>query len=289
MAPSRKPPLVAVALLVVVSFVAEGEIVTAGETAPRRSGSVTEESLGASYNQLGLQHVLGIRWTRPLFQSPHPLLADAHVSSGFAHTLTPSYMRMGIWVELAPVSVLGVRAGIEPGSYFGTFGSLRSHRSYESCFDSECGTAGIPGSAERSYLSPTLRLRLGSLAMASTATMEWWWSSAAGPYYYEPSRDTLLRSSGDRLLTVSAVLVRQVARRDGGQVTYGLSYDLTYVWAAPGNRAQRVGVVAARRLASKRLGWQSPTVGLRVGYYLDHPQRKGQATVAAFVSVERSR
>ncbi len=283
MAPRPKPLLVAVVLLVVAP------LSRAEESGPRRSGRVVEESLGASYNQLGLQHVLGVRWTRPLYPSLQPLLADGRVAAGFARTLTPSYMRVGAWAELAPLSILGLRAGVEPGSYFGTFGSLRSHRSYGSCFDTACGTAGDPGSGGRFYLSPSLRLRLGSFAMASTATVEWWWSSAAGPFYYEPSRDTLLRSSGDRLLTVSAVLVRQRPRRDGGQLTYGLSYDLTEVWAAPGNRAQQLGIVAARRLATGRRGWQSPTVGVRVGYYLRHPQRKGQLTVAAFVSAERSR
>ncbi len=284
MAKPRMLPFVALA------FLATPPLVTAEEIAPRRSGSVVDESLGASYNQLGLQHVLGVRWTRSLFHSPSPLLQDAHLAGGLTHTLTPSYMRAGAWLEMAPLSVFSVRAGIEPGTYFGTFSSLRSYNSYDSCLASGCGSARRPGSGARLSVSPTARLRLGAFAAASTATLEWWWSSAAGPFFYEPSRDTLLRSSGDRLFTVSTVLVRRVPQGGGGELTYGVSHDITEVFAAPApNRSQRIGVVVARRLASRRLGLPSPTIGLRVGYYLGDPRRKGQLSATLGVSIEHRR
>jgi hypothetical protein len=281
--PLAKLPLAVLAILAAASLVA-GQ-----EQASLRARSVSEESLGASINRLGLQHVLGVRWTRPLYSSRNPLLADAHVAGGFAHTLTPSYMRAGAWVEAAPLSILGLGAGLEPGAYFGTFGSLAAYPRYDSRVGSAAGAPCGPGSGGRLYLSPAVKLRLGQLALASSAALEWWWSSSPGPFYYEPSRDTLLRSSGDRLLTVSAVLVRQVAQRAGGSLTYGVSYDLSEVPAAPANRSQRLGIVVARRLTSQHRGLQSPTVGLRVGYYLDDPERKGQLTIAAGVSVERDR
>lgn len=282
MAQPRTLPFVALA------FLAAAPLATTEEIAPGRSVRIVDESLGASYNPLGLQHVLGVRWTRPLFRTSSPLLQDAHLAGGLTHTLTPSYTRVGAWLEVAPMSVLSVRTGIEPGIYFGTFKSLKSYESYDSCLASGCGGARRAGSGARLSVSPTVRLRLGAFAAASAASVEWWWSSAAGPFFYEPSRDTLLRSSGDRLLTVSTVLVRQVPR-GGGELTYGVSHDVTEVFAAPANRSQRVGVVVARRLASRRLGLQSPTIGLRVGYYLGDPQRKGQLTAALGVSVERRR
>ncbi len=252
-----------------------------------RTTSHSEESIGVSVNRLGLQHVLGVRWARPLFRSASVLLADAQISAGVAHTLTPAYMRADAWVAAAPLSVLGLRLGLEPGAYFGTFGSLASSRSYSSW-----PVGGAPGGAAiggRAYLSPTLRMRIGGFAMTSTAALEWWWASVPGPFYYEPSRDTLLRSPGDRLLTVSALLVHQTKRQSGRPLSYGLSYELTELPAAPGNRSQRLGVVVSRRLASSRLGLDSPTVGLRIAYYLDDPQRQGQLAIALGMSVERGR
>ena len=132
----RKLPLAALALL------AAAPLVTAEEVVLSPSRRVTEESVGASYNRLGLQHVFGVRWTRPLIRSRRPLLEGAHVSGGLSHTLTPSYMRVGAWAEVAPLSVLDVRAGLEPGAYFGTFGSLMSYGSYDAGLGNVRGATG---------------------------------------------------------------------------------------------------------------------------------------------------
>jgi hypothetical protein len=86
---------------------------------------------------------------------------------------------------------------------------------------------------------------------------------------------------------VSTVLVRQVPQGRGGRLSYGVSYELTDVPAAPGNRSQKAGVVVARRFAQRRLGLPSPSLGLRVAYYIDDPYRQGQLTASLGVSVER--
>lgn len=253
---------------------------------PRRS---LDQSLGGSVNRLGLQHTLGVRLSRPLSESAQPLLADAHVSAGLSHALTPSYTRLTLWAELAPLSILELRAGVEPGVYFGSFGSLQSFDGAGSDWsdDARHGRAGRAGVGARAFAASTLKLRLGELAVASTTTAEWWRSNAPGPYFYEPSRDTLLRAAGDRLLTVSSVLVRQQARASGGRLTYGLSHELLLVADQPGSRSQKAGVVVARRLAQGRSGRPGPTIGARVAYYLEDPHRKGQLTASLGVSVER--
>jgi hypothetical protein len=115
----------------------------------------------------------------------------------------------------------------------------------------------------------------------------WWRSSATGPFFYEPSQDTLLRAAGDRLVAASTALVRQVPLKRGGALTYGMGYELTVVPGAPGNRSQRLGVVFARRLSGRHLGLASPSLGMRVAYYLDDPSRGGQLAAALGVSVER--
>jgi len=261
--------------------------------APPRPWSTVEESLGASFNRLGLQNQLGIVWGRPLVRSADPLLADAHLAAGFTHTLTPSYTRLGAWVEIAPLSVFVLRAGAEPSLYFGTFGSLMSFSAYDDDFsdrtrDARSGDA-YPGSAVRLHVTPSVRMRLGSFALASSAALEWWASNVSGPFFYEPARDTLLKAAGDRLLLVSTVLVRERRTKSGGILRYGASHDLTEVPDAPGNRSQKVGLIVARRLASRRLGLPSPWIGARVGYYLDDPSRKGQLTAAIGISMERGR
>ncbi|HXK10109.1 MAG TPA: hypothetical protein VMT70_10720 [Vicinamibacteria bacterium] len=266
---------------------------SAGETPSARPWSSLEESLGASFNRLGLQNQLELSWGQPLTESRNALLADAHLGAGFTHTLTPSYTRLGAWVEAAPLSILVVRAGAEPSYYFGTFGSLMSFGSYDDDFSDRAREARAsdarPGSAVRFHVSPTVRMRLGSFAVASSAALEWWASTAAGPLFYEPARDTLLKAAGDRLLLVSSVLVRERRTKGGGTIRFGLSHDLTYVMDAPGNRCQKLGLVFARRLAGRHLGLPSPWLGAGVGYYLDDPTRKGQVTAGVGLSMERSR
>ncbi len=256
-------------------------------------GPELEESLGASVNQLGLQNVLGVRWTRPLTDSQQPLLADAHLRAGLSHTLTPSYTRLCAWLELAPLSILELRAGVEPGAYFGSFGNLMSFGAYGDDFSDAARSmrtaSAHAGTGNRLFVSPTLKGRVGTFVFASSASMEWWRSSAAGPLYYEPARDTLLDSDGDRLLALTTVFARRRALRGGGELTYGLSHDLTEVFAAPANRSQRIGVVLARRLAPSRPSLPSRTVALRVVYYLQDPIRKGELGAALGVSLASGR
>lgn len=289
-------PLLAVVVLASSSPLAAR--VSADSTAPQPGvdarGPELDESFGASFNQLGLQNTLGLRWTRPLTRSRHPLLADAHLRAGLTHTLTPSYTRLSAWFELSPLSILDLRAGVEPAAYFGTFGSLMSFDSYGDDFGDRLRSArraeGRAGTGVRFFLAPTLKGRLGALVFASSASLEWWRSSAAGPLYYEPARDTLLRSDGDRLLTLSTVIARRQPLGGGGELTCGLKHDLTEVFAAAGNRSQKVGLFAARQLAARHLSLPARSVVVvQIAYYLEDPIRKGQLGAALGVSLGRGR
>ncbi len=276
-----------------VAWAHEGPAEGAVQPVAELRGPELEESLGASVNQLGLQNVVGVRWTRPLTDSQQPLLADAHLRAGLSHTLTPSYTRLCAWLELSPLSILDLRAGVEPGAYFGSFGNLMSFGAYGDDFSDRARStrtaSAHAGTGNRLFVAPALKGRVGTYVFASSASLEWWRSSAAGPLYYEPARDTLLRAVGDRLLTLTTVLARRRPLRGGGELTYGLSHDLTEVFAAPANRSQRIGVVVARRLAPRYPSLPSRAVALRVLSYLEDPIRQGQLGAALGVSLASGR
>jgi hypothetical protein len=261
----------------------------AEETPPRESARQLDEGLGFSVNKLGLRHTLDLFWRRPLSSSSSPLLKDAHLSIGVTHALTPSYTRLGAWVQFAPLSILEVQAGAEPGAYFGTFGSLMSFSSYHEPFDDGARDArkdeARSGAGSRLYVSPTLRMKLGVLVVASSADFEWWRSSATGPLYYEPARDTLLKVDGDRRVATSTVLLRQHDLASRGTLSYGLIHNLTEVFDASENRSQQIGVVVLRRFGPRRFGLRAPSIGGRVSYYLSDPSRKGQITAAVGMSI----
>ncbi|MEX2272652.1 MAG: hypothetical protein WD690_14360 [Vicinamibacterales bacterium] len=97
--------------------------------------------LWASINSAGLQNTLELSWTRPASTSTHPLLAGAHFGAGIVHALTPTQMRLGGWVEYSPLSILDVRAGVDPSVYFGTFNSLQGFDAYADPFDTDARKA----------------------------------------------------------------------------------------------------------------------------------------------------
>jgi hypothetical protein len=280
--------------VLVLTFLAGAASATPGAEGPSENhGPQVDEALGFSINKLGLQHSLDLRWTRSLTSSTHPLLADAHVAAGLSHVLTPSYTRLAAWVEVAPLSILELRAGAEPAAYFGTFSSLLSFDGYQDRFDDDTLKArkheAKSGTGSRLYAGSTLKLRLGPLVAASSADLEWWRSSAAGPFYYEPARDTLFRVDGDRMLAMSTVLLRPFDLGPRGKVSFGVVHSLAYVFDAPDNQSQRIGVVVLRQFGARRFGLHAPKIGGQLGWYLRDPYRKGQLSLAVGVTTRLAR
>ena len=255
-----------------------GASLGADETLAWRATS--RESLGASLNPLGLQNVLAREWQRPLTSSRRPLLSDAHWSFGVESRVTPAYARVGAWAELAPLSILKLRAGIEPAGYFGTFKSLLAFDGYDSRFDDDArrerGGEARAAFAGRAYLAPTLQLKAGHLAFRARAELEWWKAQIAGPYFYEPARDTLLKAHGDAMMTGESILVYELASSPGRKTLVGVVHDLTLVYAARQNRKQDVGVLAILGLGKRLFGMRELTLQAKVVRYVEDPNRENQ-------------
>lgn len=235
-------------------------------------------SFGGSFNPLGLQDVLDVSWRRPLSGSQNRLLSEAHVSFGLSQRLTPAYDRLGVWAELAPLSVLDIRAGVEPVVYFGTFKSLLYFPEYSARFNDDARKARADeaafGLAGRVYVAPTLKARIGSVLVRARTEFDWWRARDKGRFFYEPSRDTLLRASGDAMVTGEAVLLYEWKFAAGRKLLLGPVYDLTWVYDARENRKQDVGVVGVWQPGVKSLGLREPVLFAKVFYYLEDPWKK---------------
>jgi hypothetical protein len=247
--------------------------------------------LGASINNAGAQLSFDLSRRRPLSRSRHPLLADAHVAIGETAAFTPAHVRAGVWLEAAPLSVFVLRVGAEPAYYFGTFDSLGSFDSRHDSFDSDIRRergGAVSGTTIRLYVTPTLRLRARRFIGLVSADLERWSSSAAGPFFYEPTRDTLLDASGDRLITVSSALLYEqpVAR---GRVTAGVTHSRMRVHGESLNEVQRLGVVVARQSDAQFFAFDRPTITLSAARYLKDPskQRQWTASMAIGFSLHR--
>lgn len=258
--------------------------------------TVTEvrTQLGASINNLGVQQSLEWSRRRPLAPGAGPLRSEAHVQFGATTSVTPSFARVGAWVQVAPLSILVVRAGVEPAYYFGTFNSLMRFDRRDDLFDTDTRKArggATTGTVLRWYVTPSLRLRLGSIVAAASADVERWSASADGPLFYEPTRDTLLGTSGDSVFALQHVVMYEHMKASGTRVSIGGIHTIQRVHGVrlPLNQVQKLGVLLMTRSTGRVAGFTAPSLTATVARYLDDPSKEGgwTAAVAAGISLRR--
>jgi hypothetical protein len=232
-------------------------------------------------NEPGLQNTWEASWTRPLYRRT----AEARAGAGVSLTLSPSYARWGPWIELSPLPILDFKAGWEPLYYFGAFGSLLGFQKREDDFgrqvrddrDSEARSAW----GRRLYAAPAFKARVGSVAAHAGATFEWWKAHAPAPYFYEPFRDTLLKSSGDRLVATRAALLYEHGLGTGEKMSVGPLHQITRVRRAPANRVERLGALVLWEPGPDWGKFQRPLIVLEISRYLEDPFKEGEWTATA--------
>lgn len=263
------------------------------ETASTPSGARREVrgQLGASVNNAGVQNTLETSWTWRTSRSTHPLLSGAHVATGITNALTPTQAKLGGWVEYSPLSILDLRAGFDPAIYFGTFDSLMGFMSYDEPFNPDYRKArggAKAGVSARTYLSPTLKFRAGPIVASAGAEFEWWHSSAGEAFFYEPTRDTLLKSGGDRLLNTTSVLMYQ---RMGGAGSFSIGglHTMARVADAPDNRVQKLGMIVISEWEATRYHLPHPRLTVVIARYLEDPNKQDGWTAAVAVGFRTGR
>lgn len=247
--------------------------------APSPEASETNVSLGGAVNPPGVQGAAEAVRRRGLWRSSHPLLSETHAALGAAVTASPAFLRAGVWVEVAPVAPVVVRAGAEPGFYLGTFGALVPYASMQADFSREARRArsgeAEPGWGSRLYVSPTLRARAGRFRGLATLDLERWRAEGPGTIYYEPARDTLLPADGGTLVRGSAVVLYEHPWRRG-PLGIGATWSRSQVRDVRGNRIERVGGLLRWATNRRRLRLPDPVFLLNVFRYSAHPFQEGE-------------
>lgn len=257
--------------------------VTHGEAAERQ----VRGGFALQMNPIGVRADLEAIWRRRLSASTHPLLRDAHLAFGVGDQLTPASNQTQAWIEVSPLSILDIRAGVTGVAYFGTFGNLVGLKGYGSDFSDDARKAleegATSGVGRRFFVSPALKFKAGRVSVRTTADFESWKvKDAPGPVYYEPNRGTLLDARGDSLVSGSNVVLCDLSKGGAETVRVGVLHDYLKVWDAPSNRRQRVGPLALIKLGEGRLGGRDRVLSFAVLKYLKAPDRTG---VGGFVSL----
>jgi hypothetical protein len=239
------------------------------------------DTLGVSVNPIGLQDQLTVSWRWGLSASKNPFLSDAHVAVGVSNNFSPAYERFEMWAELSPLSVLDLKAGLEPVFYFGTFGHLVGFPSYDADFGKDEREAikdqAVSRTGIRYHLSPTFKIKIGRVVARTGAEFEWWRVDGPGAFFYEPMRDTLLDSEGDALMTLSSQVFYEFPSDPGGRkILAGLFHDRIDVHDAPQNLRERLGPIAVWTLGDRRFGVREPTVIASVYSHLQDRSKDGE-------------
>lgn len=244
------------------------------------------ETVGFSLNLIGLQNAFDLTWTWKLNQSENPLLSGAHFTIGLSDYLSPSFQRVGGWVEFSPLSILDFRVGVEPAYYFGTFGSVIGFADYNGLYseDERDRRAGerLAAFAGRAYFSPTFKIKVGHVIFASSAEFELWKAQnperiSGGTFFYEPARDTLIDGNGDFVITASSILLYEFLFPHQRTLLAGFVHDLLSLPNLSGepdndNQRQTLGLLAVYSLGDKFLGLHRPQVISKAFYYIkDRP------------------
>lgn len=261
-----------------------------GPTAFEPASPVTTElrtQFGASYNNPGLQQ--SIEWSKRRLTRPGagPLTADAHVSFGSQAVLSPSYARVGVWAEYAPLSILSLRLGAEPSQFFGTFDSLMSFDRQDAAFDNDTRRergGAASGRVVRLYATPTVRVRAGHVVALASGDIERWYSSSAGPWFYEPTRDTLLESRGSNVAASRVVVIYEHVTAAGARLGLGGIHTFQEVDRRKLNEVQRLGVISTLQSNGRWRFLNRPALTVIAARYLEDPSKDGGYFAAVTVA-----
>ena len=248
------------------------------------------------YNPVGLETQIRAGYQRRLFASENPLFRDNFVFLGVLPKLNPAFLRIGPAVDVQPLSILHLRAGVEHVRFFGTFGFLQSFASPRADYSDSTlddrqdpdddGESSYATDGTHAFFEPTFQIKIGHIVVRNKFSVEYWNLGLRGgdTVFYDATLDTLVPDDGMNITNDADVLYAT----DWG-LTAGLRHSFVRpIYEAehfqPGenrgfieNRHNRLGVLAAYTFFDRGYTrFNKPTVIVISSWYLSHRWRTGE-------------
>lgn len=159
---------------------------------------------GLQWNPPGLETRLLVDYRYLLYRSDSLALADNFVGIGGTVRVNPAFTRLGVAIELQPLTLLTVRATYEWRGYYGVVRNLQSFSSARADYSPNAlaarSSAGVnyAGSGHQFRLQALLRAKFGPVALIGELELWHFRMNLRGgdAVFYDASVDTLLPDGG---------------------------------------------------------------------------------------------
>jgi len=251
--------------------------------------------LAARYNALGLFEEFRLSYRYRMLDSDHILLRDTFAGIGIVPSLSPAFMRIGMFAELQPITMLTLTAQYEAIRYFGAFRVMQS-------FPDATGEASDTDLSrlrdeKRTYVTTGQQFTLAALLQGKVANFVFRFNTRftytdmtlreGDSVYYDIIFDYLAPGRGWAVNNDSDLLYTMPIGKNRGAFTFGLRYSVGHAFYDgaqlpvgvdnPNTPIQRLGPFLAYTFFSK---WgerfNNPTVVLLSQWWLSHRYRTGR-------------
>jgi hypothetical protein len=235
------------------------------------------------YNPLGLLEYARAIYRAPIYSSESAMFRTNFAGVGVDAWASPAFVRGGLVMELQPLSILLLWAGIEGIAYFGTFDFLQSFPGAtsswsDSDFDERAELSYATTGSEITF-GATLQVKLGPIAARSIFR-------GSRPSYdlregdtalYEPRFDILVPNDGWYINDdVDLLYVSDFGLIAGVRWTFAKAF---FEEPDPNPLTHRIGPFLAYRFYSDPRGstmFNEPTIILIANWWIRHRYRTGE-------------
>ncbi|MEN0065197.1 MAG: hypothetical protein AAGA48_23840 [Myxococcota bacterium] len=255
-----------------------------GYKAPPRDRLHYTNATYGRINALGITNVFRVGWRRRLSSKDRPLLHNTYVYVAPTLTVTPGFVRSGLFVEAQALSVLRGFVEVTGVRYFGLFNQVMSFSDptvrYSDQRLAELRLAGFnqPRSGWGVIAGFSVRGPVGPFLVRSTTSFQRYdlALSDGEVVFYDQLWDRLAPDQGFMVLLDTELVVRLGTARLG--IRHSFSDDLVNAPGDGGQAHHRLGPVVAWTLADRGPGsrFDRPTLFVVSQWWLSHPYRAGQ-------------
>ncbi|MBK8937140.1 MAG: hypothetical protein IPM79_05730 [Polyangiaceae bacterium] len=163
-----------------------------------------DTTFGVRLNPLGLELQNNLAYRHRFYDSDSRALRDNGFGVGLSPTVSPSISRMGGFVEVRPLTLLTLQAGVHHVGYLGSFDNLQSYALASEDFSDTARDVGdeagraYPTHGLEAYLRAQALAKIGPIVIRDEVTFTF--SSLAlkdgSSHYYHPRFDLLVPNDG---------------------------------------------------------------------------------------------